>query len=112
MNEQFLKKYRLRKKKDYQRVLSHHQSVKGTFMMMDYHFTKSENPKLGISVSAKFGSSPERNLFKRRLREAFRKNLPTFPKNLEINIKPLSQAKEATFLEIESDLKNMIHSIK
>ena len=111
MSQRFLKLYRLKKKKDYQRVLSFHRSQKGSFFIMDYYFGDSQNPKLGISASTKFGSSPERNRFKRLIREIFRKDFSFFPKNIEMNIKPLVQAKDATFLQIEEDWKNSINQI-
>lgn len=112
MKEKFLKKFRLRKKKEFIRVIHQHLSLKGNYMLVDYCFSKATNPKLGISVSTKYGSSPERNLFKRRLREAFRKNLSSYPHNLEINVRPLPQAKEATFLQIEKDLNDLISALK
>lgn len=44
--------------------------------------------RLGITVPARFGSSVERNLFKRRVREAFRRSSLRTKSNIDINVRP------------------------
>jgi ribonuclease P protein component len=44
--------------------------------------------RLGITVPVRFGSSVERNLFKRRVREAFRKSTLRSKSNIDINVRP------------------------
>lgn len=42
--------------------------------MIDWAMTNLQAPRLGITVTTKQGSSVERNLFKRLVREAFRQS--------------------------------------
>jgi ribonuclease P protein component len=44
--------------------------------------------RLGITVPARYGSSVERNLFKRRVREVFRTSSLSKKSNLDINVRP------------------------
>ncbi|MES2121700.1 MAG: ribonuclease P protein component [Chlamydiota bacterium] len=58
------------------------------FLAFNYRRGNTRQPKLGITVSRKFGKAHERNRFKRVLREAFRQLYPRLPEDLEINISP------------------------
>lgn len=64
--------------------------------MLDCHKGDSSNPRLGITVTKKFGKAHDRNRFKRVVREAFRQVQELLPIDLEMNVRPRSLAKEAT----------------
>ena len=50
--------------------------------------SSKESARLGITVSRRFGSSVDRNLFRRRAKEAFRQSeLRTIP-GIDVNLKP------------------------
>jgi len=44
--------------------------------------------KLGLSISKKVGNSPQRNRWKRLIREAFRKNTGQLPQSLWLVVRP------------------------
>lgn len=67
--------------------------------------------RLGITISSKFGKANKRNLFKRRVREAFRKHQREWPASLWINVRP--KAREsllAAAADLERDLLALILS--
>src|SRR5262245_12249289 len=84
----FPKSARLLSKAHYQRVSRSGNRFFGNFVTIDYFTGDSRNPRLGITVSRRFGKAHMRNRFKRVVREAFRLSMPYFPKNLEINVLP------------------------
>lgn len=54
--------------------------------------------RLGLVVGRRHGSAVERNLFKRRLREAFRLNKELFPRGWDLVVTPKSTEKGAKSL--------------
>jgi|TARA_B100000749_G_scaffold248963_1_gene213231 ribonuclease P protein component len=53
-----------------------------------YTKTNDQRSRLGIAVSKKFGNAVKRNLFKRKVREYFRKSEEISGKNLDILVSP------------------------
>ena len=62
----------------------------GTAILVDYRLGRSYCPKLGLTVSRRYGKAHDRNRFKRIVREAFRHFYAHLPRDLEINVAPRS----------------------
>jgi ribonuclease P protein component len=107
LNHSFSKKDRLLKRRDFKKV-----SREGLRLVCKY-FCIDLRPapfsRLGISASTKYGSAPERNRFKRLMREAFRLNKQNLI-GFELNVIPRQLAKSASLGEIQHELVQLILS--
>lgn len=74
----------------------------GRFLCVDVRPAKAQ--RLGITASGRYGSSPERNRFKRLVREAFRTSRAALPARLELHVVPRQGAKGAGFAAVRDEL--------
>jgi ribonuclease P protein component len=72
----------------------------GKWLIIESRSNNSENSRLGITVTRRYGDSHERNRFKRIVREAFRLGYQIIPQGYDFVIKPRSLAKEAKMQDI------------
>ena len=100
--------HRLKKRVEFQRVRNQGDRLVGRFLCVDYK--KSPSLKFGISASKRYGNSPERNRFKRLVREAFRASCNRLPQNLHCNVIPRSLAKKAKMADIQRELIQLLNS--
>ena len=77
--------------------------------MIFYRLARSPNPRLGITITTKWGKAHDRNRFKRVIREAYRNEYHKLPSNLELNIHPRESYKELIPEEVKSDLRNLVN---
>ncbi|HSX10197.1 MAG TPA: ribonuclease P protein component [Chlamydiales bacterium] len=101
----FSKSVRLRSRGEFQRVVRDGKRQVGRFLCVDCR--PAGKSKLGISASSRYGSAPERNRFKRLVREAFRKNYGSLPP-FELNVVPRQCAKKAKCSEITDELIRLL----
>ncbi len=97
----FLKKHHLRTQRDFQTAYG--EGAK-TYSKMFTIFLCENNlnyPRLGLSVRKKFGSAPQRNKFKRRMREIFRLNKNDIFPSVDIIIIPGNESANANFKQLE-----------
>ncbi len=84
----------------------------GASLQIDYRQGRSSLPKLGLTVSKKFGKAHDRNRFKRVVREAFRQLYKSLPPDLEINISPRKSGtlltRQAVLFELQTLLSKIV----
>lgn len=76
----------------------------GQWIIVKTFSNKNHCPKLGITVTRKFGKSHQRNRFKRLTREAFRLSCYQFFQGVDILILPRSEAHQAKLEDIKNEL--------
>lgn len=101
----FPKAVRLRTRGEFQKVAREGKRLVGRYLCIDYRPAKKA--RLGISASNRYGSAPERNRFKRLVREAFRQGYPGLP-SLDLNVIPRQCAKKATCANIMDELIRLL----
>lgn len=111
INFSFTKAHRLTKKRDFARIQKAGKRFTTPSCRLTYLFSEAIDPKLGLTVSKKYGKAHDRNLFKRWAREIFRKNKYKVPRGLEINLAPGMQAEPITYNRLESDLLKFIQTL-
>lgn len=100
----FSKQSRLLKRHDFQKIYKHGKRYSGQWIIVQFINGNVKRPRLGITVSKKYGKSHERFRFKRVVREAFRLSTPFFPTSLEMNISPKNPFAPLTTPDILNDL--------
>ena len=99
---------RLLKRPQFRRVFDHGRS-RGDTRLIVYicpRETASDDalPRLGLTVGGKFGDSPLRNRFKRRVREAFRQNRTRLPAGHDLVVLPVGRGTAPPYADIEESL--------
>jgi ribonuclease P protein component len=109
-----VKKHRLKKKKDFEKVYKEGKGFKQDFLFLKAVNNDLEDTRIGIVVSAKIAKkATERNLIKRRLREILRKRLEEIKPGLDIVIITLKGInKETSFQAIEETIDKLLLKTK
>jgi ribonuclease P protein component len=101
MDFRFTRKKRLRKNREFLRVFNQGRRFNDpAFSLVIWVRGRDVPARLGLSVSRKFGSSPQRNLFKRRLREIFRLLSGQIKKGAEMVVIPRPPARDLKTKEL------------
>lgn len=98
----FPKSLRILKRAHFKAISQERRRHVGNALVIDYR--RGKRGKLGITTPRTYGISVERNLFKRRVREAFRRLQPDLPP-LEIVVFPKKEVKAPNFQTINDDLR-------
>ncbi|MBX9697574.1 MAG: ribonuclease P protein component [Alphaproteobacteria bacterium] len=95
---------RLRFRAQYRRMSHAQNRYTGQWIVVKTRPNKSHCPKLGITVTRRFGKSHQRNRFKRLVREAFRLSCNQFFVGIDILVQPRSLAVKAHMEDIRTEL--------
>jgi ribonuclease P protein component len=92
-DERFPKSARLVSPKDFDRVFQTGIVASDSVLVIHACRRADEPTRLGLSISKRVGNSPERNLWKRLIRESFRKQKMELPSGLDIVVRPKKGAR-------------------
>lgn len=101
------KSLRLTKNLEYKRVYRSGRRWSSPFFTMYIKKNHLGHSRLGVSVSKKVGKSVVRNKVKRRVKEAFRKNIGNISKGNDIVISAKPPVVNLNFDRIEQELKSL-----
>lgn len=117
--------FRLRKHADYQRVYK--ASRKQFAKQMSYFFmlrpeigpdgkplrnADVSTPRVGLTVGKVMGKAVDRNLIKRRMREAVRRNLPALDAPVDVILHPRRSVIDLDFALLEREVANVFRAIQ
>ena len=102
-----LKQYMLKKNKEFAYVHRKGASCAGRYLVLVYVKNRM-GLRLGFSVSKKLGNSVVRNRVKRRLREAFRSNLPLLLPGFDLIVIARDAARDAPFSSLADSLRYLL----
>ena len=105
----FNRTHGLKKDSDFRKVYKHGKSFANRYLVMYILNNKSENSRIGISVSKKVGKAIIRNKVRRRIKEAYRLNIDEKIKNgYDIIFIARVAIKDADYVDIEKSMKHLI----
>jgi ribonuclease P protein component len=115
MDQRLKPDQRVRKRGSFQQIFKRGKFAKGVLMHVWSYEEKGAQlaqPKIGIVVSRKVDlRATQRNLWKRRIREAFRRNQNKIAANLSLLIQARKQEKIPSFQAIEAEMLQLLAKI-
>lgn len=93
---------KLKKRVEFLKLKHQGRRLAGKLLCVDIR--EAPHLRFGITASKRYGNAPERNRFKRLVREAFRTARHLLPPHLEFNVAPRQKAKEAKMQDIQQEL--------
>lgn len=104
----FPKKYRLRKKAEFENVFKNGKRIPGRGLICYWLEDESMGYKLGIVVSRRVGCAVARNRIKRYIREYYRLHRPFFKKKGALVVVARPEVSEWTHDEIDAELESLL----
>ena len=107
----FSKPSRLRKTPEFQKVFQARNVVSDAVLVVFVIPNEKDQSRLGLSVSKKVGNAVVRNHWKRRIREAFRKNQDRFVRHFDLVVVPQRGAELPKAAAVERSLVKLVAKI-
>ncbi len=99
---------RLKKRYQFNYVYKAGQHYAGKAVVLYATPSKTKSIKVGFAVTKKIGHATKRNLFKRRLREIVRKQLPNLKQNYNIIIVARDQIEQYDFEYLQTEIVSLL----
>ena len=100
--------FSLKRNKQFRQVYRKGKSVACRELVLIYAKNRSDMVHVGFSVGKKLGNSVVRNRVKRRLREAFRPNLPVLWPGFDLIVIARDAARDAPFSSLADSLRYLL----
>ena len=107
----FPRALRLRSKADFDRVYGRRKSVADDVLIVYGRENDAGHPRLGLSVSRKVGGAVQRNLWKRRIRAAFRESQHELPRAVDLVVSPRRRS-DASYEAIRASLCDLARRVE
>ena len=104
----FPKSARLLKSRDFKRVRNFGVQKRAPHIVVNYRFYGDGGPRLGLTVSKRYGKAHDRNRFKRLIREAFREMQDELSPGLEVNVRPAISHKDVPLVLLREELRKLL----
>ncbi len=101
--------YRLKKSYQFNYVYRKGRTVSDDLLVLHYAKNNTGKPKVGLSVSKKYGKATARNLFKRRMRFAFATLLSVTDGQYNYVLTPKVKAAECSYEELSRSLEQLLY---
>jgi ribonuclease P protein component len=109
MSFPFPKEARLRTSQEFKKLGREGVQLVGRYVILSHrHKLQETQPRLGITVSRRYGKAHLRNRFKRQIREAFRLLAPQLATTLEIHVLPRKEAIHTTTAQLIEDFVSLL----
>lgn len=95
----------------YQKILRNGKRLVSEAVAIDYRKGGAASPKLGITVSKRYGKAHDRNRFKRAAREVFRQTAPSLLPGIEVNVSPRLPLNKMERGKVASELRHLLAKI-
>ena len=112
---QSLRRARLRKHADYQRVYQEsrkHFSASMTYFFAERRSHPAEGPRVGLTAGRVLGKAVERNRIKRRMREVVRLNLGALTRDVDVVLHPRRTVLTAELPGLLSEVSRIFSTIE
>ena len=106
------KQYRLRKNYQFNYVYNHGKAFSDKNLVVVFCQNKNNKPKIGFSISKKFGKAVKRNKMRRRLKEIVNKRFGLLETKYNYIFLPRIKEEPATFAQLEKSVDNLLEKVK
>ncbi|MGL5692828.1 MAG: ribonuclease P protein component [Peptostreptococcaceae bacterium] len=108
----FMRTQGLKKDSDFRKVYKHGKSFANKHLVMYILNNKSEDSRIGISVSKKVGKAITRNKVRRRMKEAYRLNIDeNIKKGYDIVFIARVAIKDVSYQDVEKSMKHLVRKL-